>query len=139
MTDRTIRRLLAARSKELLDRFRRGEAVGDGCPLRKALCVAINLKDELLDFLRHSEAMPAAKALLKRTFQEFVLEYGWWYEPAELDVKFATGTPQQCHQNATDLALADDTLIYCEGIRPVQEREPTDAPRLGNGRSWAGY
>ena len=72
-------------------------------------------KDELLAFLQSSEATPAAKAQLKRTFQEFVLEYGWWYEPAEPDVKFAAGTPQQCHTNATDLVLADDTLIYCEG------------------------
>jgi hypothetical protein len=70
---------------------------------------------ELLDFLRRSEATPAAKAILKRTFQQFVLEYGWWYEPAELPVKFATGMPQECHKNATELALADDSLIYCEG------------------------
>jgi hypothetical protein len=30
-------------------------------------------------------------------------------------LKFATGTPQECHKNATDLALADDSLVYCEG------------------------
>jgi hypothetical protein len=70
---------------------------------------------ELLDFLGRSEATPAAKAFLKRTFQEFVLEYGWWYEPAELPMKSATGTPRECHKNAADLALADDSLIYCEG------------------------
>jgi hypothetical protein len=68
----------------------------------------------LLEFLRRSAATPAAKAILKRTFQEFVLEYGWWYEPSELDLNIATGTPQECHKNATDLALADDSLIYCE-------------------------
>jgi hypothetical protein len=73
-------------------------------------------RDELLTFLRHSKATPAAKAmLLKRTLQEFVLEYGWWYDPAELDAKFPTGTPQECLKNATDLILDDDTLIYCEG------------------------
>ncbi|MHB0960093.1 MAG: hypothetical protein ACYC0X_19840 [Pirellulaceae bacterium] len=35
----------------------------------------------LLDFLKSSEPTPAAKALLKRTTQQFVLDYGWWYEP----------------------------------------------------------
>jgi len=34
---REVRRMLAQRSKELLARYRRGEAVGDGCPLKKAL------------------------------------------------------------------------------------------------------
>ena len=34
---REVRRMLAARSKELLGRYRRGETVGDGCPLKKAL------------------------------------------------------------------------------------------------------
>lgn len=72
-------------------------------------------KAELLHFLRSSEATPAAKRLLKRTFQEFVHEYGWWYEPAEVDGKYAKGTPQQCHKNALDLTIADDSLIYCEG------------------------
>jgi len=52
---------------------------------------------------------------LKRTFQEFILEYGWWYEPAELPKQFAHGTPQECHKNATDLMLADESLVYCEG------------------------
>ena len=36
---REVRRMLAQRSKELLARYRRGEAVGDGCPLKKALAV----------------------------------------------------------------------------------------------------
>jgi hypothetical protein len=36
---REARRLLAARSKELLDRYRRGDLVGDECPLRQALAV----------------------------------------------------------------------------------------------------
>ena len=34
---REVRRMLAQRSQELLDRYRRGEAVGEGCPLKKAL------------------------------------------------------------------------------------------------------
>ena len=69
----------------------------------------------LLDFLRNSQPTPAAKALLKRTMQQFVLDYGWWYEPAELPKHVALGTPQECHKNAMDLVTADDSLIYCEG------------------------
>ncbi len=34
---REVRRMLAQRSKELLGRYRRGESVGDECPLKKAL------------------------------------------------------------------------------------------------------
>ena len=34
---REVRRMLAQRSKELLSRYRRGEAVGEECPLKKAL------------------------------------------------------------------------------------------------------
>ncbi len=34
---REVRRMLAARSKELLARYRRGEPAQDGCPLRKSL------------------------------------------------------------------------------------------------------
>jgi hypothetical protein len=37
---REVRRLLARRSQELLDRYRRGGAVSEGCPLQKALAVA---------------------------------------------------------------------------------------------------
>ena len=34
---REVRRMLAQRSKELLARYRRGEAIGEKCPLKKAL------------------------------------------------------------------------------------------------------
>ena len=34
---REVRRMLSQRSKELLGRYRRGEAVGEECPLKKAL------------------------------------------------------------------------------------------------------
>jgi hypothetical protein len=34
---REVRRMLARRSHELLERYRRGEAVGEDCPLKKAL------------------------------------------------------------------------------------------------------
>jgi hypothetical protein len=36
---REVRRVLARRSHELLDRYRRGESVGDDCPLRKAVAI----------------------------------------------------------------------------------------------------
>jgi hypothetical protein len=36
---REVRRMLARRSQELLHRYRRGESVGDDCPLKKALAV----------------------------------------------------------------------------------------------------
>ena len=36
---REVRRMLARRSHELLERYRRGEPVGDECPLKKALAV----------------------------------------------------------------------------------------------------
>lgn len=36
---REVRRMLARRSQELLQRYRRGEPVGDDCPLRKALAI----------------------------------------------------------------------------------------------------
>lgn len=72
-------------------------------------------QEVLLEFLRSSQPTPAAKALLKRTMQEFVLDYGWWYEPVKLPEHIALGTPQECHKNALDLATDDDSLIYCEG------------------------
>ncbi len=34
---REVRRMLARRSQELLQRYRRGEPIGDECPLREAL------------------------------------------------------------------------------------------------------
>jgi hypothetical protein len=34
---REVRRMLAERSRQLLERYRRGEAAGDGCPLTRAL------------------------------------------------------------------------------------------------------
>jgi len=34
---REVRRMLAQRSQELLERYRRGKAMPEGCPLQKAL------------------------------------------------------------------------------------------------------
>ena len=38
---REVRRMLARRSHELLERYRRGKPVGEECPLKKALAVEI--------------------------------------------------------------------------------------------------
>lgn len=38
---REVRRTLARRSQELLQRYRRGEAVGEDCPLRRAVAVDV--------------------------------------------------------------------------------------------------
>lgn len=43
---REVRRMFAQRSKELLARFRRGEAVGEDCPLKKALVTHVSTPDE---------------------------------------------------------------------------------------------
>jgi hypothetical protein len=43
MTPEEVRRLLARRSQELLARYRRGEPVPEGCPLKKALAGQANL------------------------------------------------------------------------------------------------
>lgn len=40
---REVRQMLAQRSQELMARYRRGESVSEGCPLRKALTAQINL------------------------------------------------------------------------------------------------
>lgn len=70
---------------------------------------------KLLSFLGSSELPTAARATLKRSIQEFVLQHGWWYQPIEVPKQISLGTPQECHTNAIDLTLADETLIYCEG------------------------
>ena len=75
----------------------------------------LDTQNFLLNYLRSVQATPAAKLLLKRTSQQFVLDYGWWYEPVQLPEQIAIGTPEQCHTNAVNLAINDDSLIYCEG------------------------
>ena len=43
---REVRRMLAQRSKELLARYRRGEAAGEDCPLRRALAGPVQSADD---------------------------------------------------------------------------------------------
>lgn len=79
----------------------------------------------LLDFLHRSNAMSVANPLFKRSFQDFVLEYGWWYELVSVPVKIAAGTRKQCFTNAAELALPDGSLIYCEGYAIFKTGNPT--------------
>jgi hypothetical protein len=43
---REVRRMLAQRSRQLLERYRRGEPVEAGCPLKKALANRNGAADE---------------------------------------------------------------------------------------------
>ena len=43
---REVRRMLAQRSKQLLDRYRRGQPIEDGCPLKRAMVVRHTTPDE---------------------------------------------------------------------------------------------
>ena len=52
----------------------------------------------------------------KRTRYEFILEYGSWYEPSPLPKGVKKAPPGKCFVNAFDLILADDSLVYCEGV-----------------------
>lgn len=71
---------------------------------------------ELLAFLNLDTQTPAAAKLgLRRTLQEFIREYGWWYEPTDRPAHLPLGRLNECHNNASLLTLQDDTLIYCEG------------------------
>jgi hypothetical protein len=107
--------------RQLIDESRRIRKLGldawDGhCKvLLDFMKMASAAQARLLDFLRQSIPAPAGKAVFKRTLQEFVLQYGWWYEPCALPLRIALGTPQECYKNATFLTVEDDSLIYCEG------------------------
>jgi hypothetical protein len=71
---------------------------------------------QLYDQLLIAEPTQAAKERFKRTCEQFVLDYGWWYDPAPLPDGIEIGTPQQCHKNAHDFAMGHNGIIYCEGF-----------------------
>ncbi len=73
------------------------------------------LQHDFLQYLISSEPTERAKALLKRTFEQFVVDHGWWYEPAPLPPDVAFGSERECHGNAAKLASHEETLFYCEG------------------------
>ena len=60
--------------------------------------------------------VPGRDLLWKRDKFQFVLEYGWWYEPLPLPKGIRRGRPSACFKNAFNLALDDESLTYCEGF-----------------------
>ena len=71
---------------------------------------------EVRRFLSEVKSTVETKRLLKRTLQEFVIEYGWWYEPVKVPNGIVMGTPTRCFKNSFDLILEPGSpLIYCEG------------------------
>jgi hypothetical protein len=52
----------------------------------------------------------------KRTKYEFVLDYGYWYDLTPRPKGIRLGRKNQCFANAFNLALNDDSLMYCEGF-----------------------
>jgi hypothetical protein len=57
-----------------------------------------------------------AKNILQRTSCQFVLEYGWFYEPAPVQEGVEMASEGECYNNALILALTDPSLIYVEGF-----------------------
>lgn len=83
-------------------------------------------QQSIYDQLLNEEPIPSAKVKFKRTFGQFVIEYGWWYQPASLPHGIEIGTPQQCHKNAHKFASEEDNFFYCEGFALYKDcRYPT--------------
>jgi hypothetical protein len=61
--------------------------------------------------------------LLKRSSQQFILDFGWWYEPSARSPEFSAGVPQDCFSNA--LKLISNGLVYCEGFVIAKSGVPT--------------
>ena len=68
----------------------------------------------LVDLLRAGN--PRRHPGWQRTRYEFILEYGWWYDPSPLPEGVESAPPGECFKHAFDLAWDDDSLIYCEGV-----------------------
>ncbi len=71
-------------------------------------------QQQLYGHLFITEPTQAAKERFIRNCEQFVLDYGWWYDPAPSPDGIKIGTPRQCHKNAHDVAMEHDGLIYCE-------------------------
>lgn len=56
------------------------------------------------------------KGYLKRTSCQFVLDYGWFYEPGPFPQEVERGVEGECYNNAFRLALQDKSLVYVEGF-----------------------
>jgi hypothetical protein len=77
------------------------------------------------DLTQHEQAMlhqlragggRPGNGVLRRSSCQFLLDYGWWYEPVSLPKDVAKGNPNECYQNALLLALERDELVYVEGF-----------------------
>jgi hypothetical protein len=77
----------------------------DLTPFEQALLRQLRIKDST-----------NAKNILKRTSCQFVLEYGWFYEPASVPKAVKMASEGECYNNALILALTDPSLIYVEGF-----------------------
>lgn len=66
--------------------------------------------------LRRDGATKGTGEFLNRTKCEFVLEYGYWYDPIPSPDAMAMGKPNECFKNAFDLAMDSTDFIYCEGF-----------------------
>lgn len=77
---------------------------------------------KLLHMLKVQDGM-IKRGNVRRTINQFVLEFGWWYNPVTLPKRVAMGTQNECVKNAFDLCLADQSFTYCEGFVIVEESE----------------
>ncbi len=57
----------------------------------------------------------------KRTPSSFLLEYGWWYEPAPKPADVPKGKKNECFGNSFWLAFENPSLIYVEGFAMYEE------------------
>ena len=73
-------------------------------------------QQELYDMLLNFPRTEAARRVQKRSPMEFVLQYGWWYEPCQVPEDIEQGTEQECYKNAQLLAHDRASLTYCEGF-----------------------
>ena len=54
--------------------------------------------------------------VLKRSACQFILDHGWLYEPGPLRQGIGPGQSNECYNNALNLVLADESLVYVEGF-----------------------
>jgi len=73
-------------------------------------------QQKLYEQLLNAQPTSAAKARFLRSMEQFVLDYGWWYDPSPLPDGIERGPAQQCYKNAQILSAEYPGFIYCEGF-----------------------
>jgi hypothetical protein len=68
------------------------------------------------DLKAHAAHRSTGNGYLKCSRLQFILDFGWWYEPAPLPEGISRAAPNECYKNALELAEAIDGLIYVEGV-----------------------